>query len=91
MPKKGLNERQWRERLQMLAAGTFEFGRGQRPARDSERGRQVERIERCPLHKNTSHLDPLGRRIICKCRYHVAIPLSSHVIVIIFTHSFMFF
>jgi hypothetical protein len=79
MPKKGLSEGQWRERLQKFAAGTFEFHRGQWPARNSDRVRQGQAIERHPLHRNSSHLDPLGRRIVCKCGYHLIIPLSTHV------------
>ena len=76
MPNKGLTERQWRDRLQQFAAGTFKFGRGQRPPKNSERGRLVEKIEKCPKHRNASFLDPLNRMITCKCGYHVATSVS---------------
>ena len=80
MPKTGLSDREWRERLQQFAAGSFKFGRGQRPPKNSVRGRQVDKVEKCPKHNNPTLLDPLKREIICKCGYHVAIspPLVSY-------------
>ena len=70
MPKDGLTSREWAERLEKFAAGFFEFGRGQRPPKGSDRAKLVEKIEKCSRHRNTSLFDPFGKQILCK---HVAI------------------
>ena len=38
MPKEGLSDTEWKERLQKFSQGVFKFGRGQRPPKNSVRG-----------------------------------------------------
>ena len=70
MPKYGLTKREWEDRLEKYAAGTFQFGRGQRPPKGSERAKKLAKVEKCPRHLNKSLFNPLGQRIICVCGYH---------------------
>ena len=70
MPKTGLTNRQWRERLSLFAQGKFWFGRGQRPKKGSDKARELERVEKCPKHRNLALTDPFGRRIQFLCGYH---------------------
>ena len=70
MPKTGLSSSQWRQRLHLFAQGKFDFGRGHRPRKGSDRARELERIEKCPKHRNSVLVDPFGRRTQCNCGYH---------------------
>lgn len=70
MPKVGITEREWKERLELYVQGRFEFGRGQRPPKKSKRAIKLQAVESCPKHKNPQQKDPLGRSIQCKCGYH---------------------
>lgn len=70
MTKYGMSKREWEERLEKFVAGTFRFGRGQRPPKGSERAKKLEKVERCPRHLNTSCFNPFGQRIVCVCGYH---------------------
>ena len=65
MPKKGLTNREWHQRLSLFAQGKFEFGRGHRPKKGTERAKELEKVEKCPKHRNPVLLDPLGRTIQC--------------------------
>ena len=61
--------------------GRFKLGRGQRPPRSKRALQlQLQAIESCPKHNNLQQLDPLGKRILCKCGYHTACPnyLTRH-------------
>ena len=71
MPKLGLSDKEWRHRLSLFAAGKFQFGRGQRPPRGSIRAKLLERVEKCPKHRNPVQLDPFKRKIQCICGYHI--------------------
>ncbi len=77
MPKHGMSKREWNERLEKFAAGTFQFGRGQRPPKGSEAAKKLEKVERCPRHSNTSGVNLFGHKIVCVCGYHKS--LSSAV------------
>ncbi len=70
MPKHGMSKSEWKERLEKFAAGTFQFGRGQRPPKGSEAANNLEKVERCPRHLNTSTFNPFGKVIACVCGYH---------------------
>ena len=70
MPKTDLTNRQWKEKLSLLAQGKVWFGRGQRPKKASDKARELERVEKCPKHRNPVLTDPFGRRIQCLCGYH---------------------
>ena len=70
MPKEGLTAEQWNARLKQYAAGSFTFGRGQRPGKGSKWAKKLKTIESCPKYKNPNKLDPYRRRICCKCGYH---------------------
>ena len=69
MPKKGLPDHVWYQRLQDFAAGKFTFGRGQAPPKDSYWGRLLARIKSCPASGGTLG-DALGQRVVCYCGYH---------------------
>ena len=70
MPKTGLSDSQWRQRLYLFGQGKFEFGRGHRPRKGSDRAQELERVEKCPKHRNSVNVDPFGREIQCCCGYH---------------------
>ena len=70
MPKEGLSQREWNERLEKSAAGTFQFGRGQRPPKGSPWAKKLQTVEKCPRHLNKSGVSPFGKRINCICGYH---------------------
>ena len=70
MPKTGLTNKQWRERLPLFAQGKVLFGRGQCPKRGSDRERELKRLEKCPKHKKLVLIDPFGRRIQHLWGYH---------------------
>ena len=70
MPKTGLSNSEWRQRLHLFAQGNFHFGKGQRPRKGSDRAKVLERVENCPKHRNSVNVDPFGRRIQCHCGYH---------------------
>lgn len=76
MPKVGITDREWKERLMQYVEGQFVFGRGQRPPKRTKRAIQLQKVESCPKHKNSQQLDAFGRRILCKCGYHKAV--SQH-------------
>ena len=76
MPKEGLTAEQWNARLKQYAAGSFTFGRGQRPGKGSKWAKKLKTIESCPKYKNPNKLDPYRRRICCKCGYHSVSPLA---------------
>ena len=66
MPKIGLSDSQWRQRLQLFAEGKFDFGRGHRPRKGSDRAKELERVEKCPRFRTSMRL----RGIQCYCGYH---------------------
>ena len=71
MPKTGLSDKEWRERLKSYASGKFVYGRGQRPQKDTYWAKQVEKIERCPFQPSSSgSRDVFGRALTCDCGYH---------------------
>ena len=72
MPKEGLSDDQWHKRLKAYAAGTFQFGRGQRPSKGTSRAQTVEKLEKCPRHRNRCVMDVFGRPITCVCGYHAS-------------------
>ena len=80
MPKQGLSKKEWEERLESFAAGSFQFSRGQRPPKGSERAKKLSRVEKCPRHRNSSLLSPLGQRILCVCGYHKVKSSASSVV-----------
>lgn len=73
MPKTGLSDKEWQERLRSYAHGTFVFGRGQRPAKSSKWTRVLENIEKCPKMTAKANFDPLGRKLECSCGYHISV------------------
>ena len=73
MPKQLMSKQQWEVRLRMLAAGTYKFGRGERPPKNSLMAKKVEKVERCPKHLNSSTFNPFGQRIACVCSYHESV------------------
>ena len=70
MPKTGLSDSQWRQRLHLFGQGKFEFGRRHRPRKGSDRAQESESVEKCPKHRNSVNVDPFGREIQCRCGYH---------------------
>ena len=70
MPKIGLSDREWKERLSSYAQGLFEFSRGQRPPKGSRRAKELEQVDKCPKHRNPVTHDPFGRKIQCTCGHH---------------------
>ena len=70
MPKTGLTDREWKERLGSFAAGKFQFGRGQRPPKKSKRALQLLAVESCPKHRSSQKMDVFGRIVECKCGFH---------------------
>ncbi len=77
MPKVGLTDSQWRERLQSYVNGTYDFGRGQRPSRTSRWSTVLAKIEKCPRHRNPVSRNPFDQQIACLCGYHTTPPLDS--------------
>lgn len=73
MPKVGLSEKQWKERLQSYANGTFVFGRGQRPGKSSKWTKVLEKIDKCPKMRGKADFDPLGRKLHCSCGFHIPV------------------
>ena len=49
--KEGLTAEQWNARLKQYAAGSFTFGRGQRPGKGSKWAKKLKTIESCPKYK----------------------------------------
>ena len=92
MPKTGLSSSQWRQRLHLFAQGKFDFGRGHRPRKGSDRARELERIEKCPKHRNSVLVDPFGRRTQCNCGYHQPqvseILKMKYYIITLYVHTF---
>lgn len=76
MPKTGISDKEWRERLASFVEGKFQFGRGQRPPKGSKRAQQLQSVESCPKHRSSTQLlDVLGRKIQCKCGFHKSVSL----------------
>ena len=91
MPKTGMSDSEWRERILSFVEGKFEFGRGQRPPKGSSRAKQLQGVESCPKHCNKQLLDVLGRKIQCKCGFHQNVRQSSPLadtILVFFSESF---
>ena len=76
MPKIGLSNTQWVERLKQYARGKYSFGRGERPPKESRWAIEIDKIEKCPKQGNLANYDPFGRMIPCTCRYHPQIKVS---------------
>ena len=72
MPKKGLLDHVWYQKIQDFAAGKFTFGRGQAPPKDSHWGRLLATIKSCPASGGTLD-DALGQRVVYYCGHHVVI------------------
>lgn len=70
MPKLGLSNKEWSERLRSYAEGKFVFGRGQRPSKSSKWTKEIEKIEKCPKMRAKADRDPLGRKLHCTCGFH---------------------
>ena len=59
----------WTRRLRLFAAGQ-KFGRGERPAKDSQWHKVVGRIESCPAHGGTAG-------VACVCQYHQPVSCAT--------------
>ena len=71
MPKEGPSKDEWRKRLNLYAAGKFNFNRGQRPGKASPWAKEVLNIENCPMHGSlTTGRDLFGNVVNCVCGYH---------------------
>ena len=68
MPKTVLTAAEWKRRLSSYAQGEFSFGRGRRPPKWAK---ELENINNCPRHRSVADTDPFGRKILCRCGYHV--------------------
>ena len=71
MPKDGLNDKEWEERLRLFANEKFVFSRGRHPGKQSKWWGVMEDIKRCPRHNSSSGKNMFGAALICKCGYHV--------------------
>ena len=84
MPKGGMTDREWMERLASFMEGKFQFGRGQRPPKGSKRALQLKAVESCPKQRNSSQLlNVLGRKIQCTCGFHERVSGISSIIAIV--------
>lgn len=73
MPKRGLTDGEWKDRLDNFARGSYLFGRGQRPPKKSKRALQLQAVESCPKQFSSQKLDVLGRTIECTCGFHKSV------------------
>lgn len=71
MPKEGLSNKEWQERLQKFAAKTYTFRTGSHPKK-KERKLELQRVEKCPLQRSLQKIDIFGKPLQCECGYHVA-------------------
>lgn len=71
MPKTALTHAEWRKRLHQYASGSYQFGRGQRPGKQSRWAAELVQIDKCPKHRNPATHNPFGQEISCKCGYHI--------------------
>ncbi|KAI4805633.1 hypothetical protein KUCAC02_010236 [Chaenocephalus aceratus] len=77
MTKTGKPEGCWAGIMHQYAQGKHRFSTGQRP--ESKKWKSViQRIDACPLTPKFNlpvrYIDIFGRRILCKCGYHVLDP-----------------
>ncbi|KAK7489182.1 hypothetical protein BaRGS_00019560 [Batillaria attramentaria] len=71
MPKDGIGEQQWLQRLRAFAAGTFTFKKGQHPPKNSKWAKMLQKISDCPSQKAGSmKRDLFGNEIKCTCSFH---------------------
>jgi len=70
MPKTGLGTHNWHKRLLDYAEHKFNFGRGERPPKNSVWSHILEKIENCPRQKSKSAANLFGQPIVCNCGYH---------------------
>uniref|UniRef100_A0A7M5WTY9 Uncharacterized protein n=1 Tax=Clytia hemisphaerica TaxID=252671 RepID=A0A7M5WTY9_9CNID len=69
MPKEGLSEKDWKQRLQNFADGTFHFSTG-RHTSNKRRQEEYFGVKNCPAHNRSQKIGVDGKPIICKCGYH---------------------
>ena len=65
---KAKSAKEWKQRLILFAAGE-KFHRGERPAKESEWERIIQRIESCPAHGDVSKA--------CHCSYHQSVSICQ--------------
>lgn len=70
MPKTGLSDKEWISHMYKFAEGSFSFGRGQQPSKNSKWAKVLLEIEKCPLHKGSATVDLFGRHIVCVFAFH---------------------
>ncbi|KAK1893175.1 50S ribosomal protein L2, partial [Dissostichus eleginoides] len=83
MTKTGKPDGCWAGIMHQYAQGKHRFSTGQRPK--SKKWRSViQRIDACPLtpifNLPLRYIDIFGRRILCKCGYHVPIRGQSRTV-----------
>jgi hypothetical protein len=70
MPKGEKSDAEWKTRLRDYAKGKFQFGKGQRPPKNSKWAVLIDRIDKCPKKTEFRVEDLFGRVLVCSCEYH---------------------
>lgn len=69
MTKTGKPDSYWHDIMCKYAQGKYHFTTGKKPGVKKWKD-ALDRINNCPLHKQTCVFDICGNRIPCKCGYH---------------------
>jgi hypothetical protein len=69
MTKTGKPDSYWHDIMLKYAQGKYHFTTGKKPGAKKWKD-ALEKINNCPLHKQTRVYDIFGKRIPCKCGYH---------------------
>ncbi len=56
--------------VNQYVSGAFQFGRGQRPPKNSLWAKRFAKIDACPLKSSKGGTDVFGRQLECHCGYH---------------------
>lgn len=70
MPKGKKSDAEWKTRLRDYAKGKFQFGKGQRPPKNSKWAVLIDQIDKCPTKLSSGSKDLFGRVLVCSCEYH---------------------
>lgn len=69
MTKTGKPDSYWHGILVKYAQGKYHFTTGKKPGAKKWKD-ALEKINQCPLHKQTRLYDVFGKIVCCKCGYH---------------------
>ena len=90
MPKTWKLAHEWKKRLEKFAWGV-QFGRGERPRKNSTWARELVEIEKCSRHGGAGTTNLWGRRIVCKCDHHrVSIKNMTTVCMYVYMYVYIY-